>query len=102
PGVQQGQQTGQQTGQTSAPAQVQPAQTTQQTKPSTSTKPPKPAPGSKTPGVWYKIRWGDTLWDLSIAFYRTPWKYMKIYNANRKLIKHPDKIISGTWIYVPK
>ena len=102
PGVQQGQQTGQQTGQTSAPAQVQPAQTTQQTKPSTSTKPPKPAPGSKTPGVWYKIRWGDTLWDLSIAFYRIPWKYMKIYNANRKLIKHPDKIISGTWIYVPK
>ncbi len=111
PGVQQGQGS-QPTGSTTTPAQTQPtqtqpavtqpAQTTQQAKPSASTKPPKPVPGSKKPGVWYKIRWGDTLWDLSIAFYRTPWKYMKIYNANKKLIKHPDKIISGTWIYVPK
>lgn len=83
----------------SSSVQTQPAAV--QPKP-VSTKPAKPAPGSKTPGVWYKIRWGDTLWDLSIAFYRTPWKYMKIYNANRKLIKHPDKIIAGTWIYVPK
>ena len=108
----QGQQGNQQAGSTGTSAQTQPpqtqpvvtkpAQTTQQAKPSASSKPPKPAPGSKKPGVWYKIRWGDTLWDLSIAFYRTPWKYMKIYNANRKLIKHPDKIISGTWIYVPK
>ncbi len=61
----------------------------------------KPTPAPRKPGVWYKIKWGDTLWDLSIAYYRTPWKYGKIYRAN-KIIKHPDKIISTTWIYIPK
>ncbi len=61
----------------------------------------KPTPEPRKPGVWYKIKWGDTLWDLSIAYYRTPWKYGKIYRAN-KIIRHPDKIISTTWIYIPK
>jgi len=62
-----------------------------------------PAPAAATPakkaGTWYKIRWGDTLWDLSIAYYRTPWLYPTIAKANK--IKNPDLIISATWIYIP-
>jgi LysM repeat protein len=60
--------------------------------------PAKTAPAKKT-GTWYKIRWGDTLWDLSIAYYRTPWLYKTIAKANK--IRNPDLIISGTWIFIP-
>jgi hypothetical protein len=60
--------------------------------------PAKQAPAKKT-GTWYKIRWGDTLWDISIAYYRTPWLYKTIAKANK--IRNPDLIISGTWIFIP-
>ncbi len=60
--------------------------------------PAKPAEPAKK-GTWYKIRWGDTLWDLSIAYYRTPWLYRTIATANK--IRNPDRIISGTWIFIP-
>lgn len=71
-----------------APAQTAPPAT-----------PPVPAGTAKAPGVWYKVRWGDTLWDLSIAYYRTPWLYGNIAKANK--LANPDLIISGTWIYIP-
>ena len=64
-------------------------------KPATATKAPV-----RKPGTWYKIRWGDTLWDLSIAYYRTPWLYGTIARANK--IRNPDLIISGHWIYIPR
>lgn len=49
--------------------------------------------------VQYKIKWGDTLWDISNAYYKTPWLYPKIASYNG--IKNPDFIISGTWITIP-
>lgn len=51
-------------------------------------------------GVWYTIRWGDTLWDISQSFYRTPWLYKKI--AARNNIKNPDLIFAGTKIFIPE
>lgn len=54
---------------------------------------------AKQGGINHKIRWGDTLWDISIAYYRTPWLYGTIARANN--IKNPDLIISGTTIYIP-
>jgi len=51
-------------------------------------------------GVAYQIRWGDTLWDLSMSFYRTPWLYGKIAKANN--IKNPDLIYAQTQIYIPE
>lgn len=61
---------------------------------------PAPAPkAEKKPDVKYHIRWGDTLWDLSDSYYKTPWKYQKIANYNH--IKNPDLIISGTDILIP-
>lgn len=76
-----------------APAPVAPAPTTPPASP------PAATGAGKAPGVWYKVRWGDTLWDLSIAYYRTPWFYENIAKANR--LANPDLIISGTWIYIP-
>ena len=67
---------------------------------------PKPAPVQekkpevkKTADVKYHIRWGDTLWDISESYYKTPWKYPKIADYNN--IKNPDLIISGKDILIP-
>jgi hypothetical protein len=50
-------------------------------------------------GVAYNIRWGDTLWDISEAYYRNPWLYSRIARFNG--IRNPDRIISGTTIKIP-
>jgi hypothetical protein len=50
-------------------------------------------------GAAYTIRWGDTLWDISDAFYRNPWLYRRIAQFNN--IRNPDRIISGTTIRIP-
>ena len=60
---------------------------------------PPPAPETKPAGVTYKIKWGDTLWDLADTYYKNPWRYKKIANYNN--IKNPDYIISGTVITIP-
>jgi hypothetical protein len=69
------------------------------------TRPEPPVASYKVPatiprgGVPYKIRWGDTLWDISEAFYRNPWLYTRIARFNQ--IRNPDLIISGRTIRVP-
>ena len=50
-------------------------------------------------GVAYRVRWGDTLWDIAEAFCRNPWLYPRIAQFNN--IRNPDLIISGTTIRVP-
>jgi hypothetical protein len=45
-------------------------------------------------GVVYRIQWGDTLWDISAAFYRNPWLYQRIAKDNK--IRNPDFIIAGS------
>jgi nucleoid-associated protein YgaU len=50
-------------------------------------------------GVSYKIKWGDTLWDIADTYYKNPWKYKKIASYNG--IRNPDHIISGTVITIP-
>ena len=60
---------------------------------------PPPAPETKPAGVTYKIKWGDTLWDIADTYYKNPWRYKKIANYNN--IKNPDYIISGTVITIP-
>ncbi|MCL2319998.1 MAG: Hsp70 family protein [Treponema sp.] len=75
-------------------------------KPQVSRKRPTPPVASyKVPsvipkeGAPYKIRWGDTLWDIACAFYRNPWLYPRIARFNN--IRNPDLIISGTTIRIP-
>jgi nucleoid-associated protein YgaU len=63
-------------------------------------RPPAPVMSYKVPaviprnGVVYQIQWGDTLWDISAAFYRNPWLYPRIARDNR--IRNPDLIIAGS------
>ena len=63
-------------------------------------RPPAPVMSYKVPaviprnGVVYQIQWGDTLWDISAAFYRNPWLYRQIAADNK--IRNPDHIIAGS------
>ncbi|MCR5289513.1 MAG: LysM peptidoglycan-binding domain-containing protein [Treponema sp.] len=59
---------------------------------------PKPKQTEQA-NIRYKIKWGDTLWDISEAYYKNPWKYTNIAKYNH--IKNPDYIISGTYITIP-
>lgn len=60
---------------------------------------PPVAETQKAKDVKYRIRWGDTLWDIADAYYKNPWRYPKIARYNK--IKNPDKIIAGTDIFIP-
>lgn len=50
--------------------------------------------------ITYKIKWGDTLWDIADTYYKNPWKYKIIAKYNG--IRNPDHIISGTYIEIPE
>jgi LysM repeat protein len=55
---------------------------------------------SSTGAVTYRIKQGDTLWDISSTYYRNPWLYPKLANANS--IRNPDLIFAGTRITIPE
>ena len=60
---------------------------------------PEPKEEAVPEDIIYRIKWGDTLWDLADSYYQNPWLYKKIAKANN--IKNPDVIISGTDIVIP-
>ena len=51
--------------------------------------------------VIYTVRKGDTLWAISKAHYGEGSKYMAIFEANRPMLKHPDKIYPGQALRIP-
>jgi hypothetical protein len=66
---------------------------------------PAPTPSAEgteagSEGVWYRIKWGDTLWDLAATYYRNPWLYPRLAKANK--IPNPDLIIAGRRLFIPK
>jgi hypothetical protein len=56
--------------------------------------------GQTAGGLWYEIKWGDTLWDIAATYYRNPWLYPKIARENR--ITNPDLIFAGTRLFIPQ
>jgi LysM repeat protein len=61
--------------------------------------PVQPEPSVEAKATRYKIKWGDTLWDISTAYYKTPWLYTQIAKYNK--IRNPNLIISGTYLEIP-
>jgi len=59
-----------------------------------------PAQAAESEGIWYRIVWGDTLWDLAGTYYRNPWLYPRLAKANK--IPNPDLIIAGHRLFIPK
>jgi hypothetical protein len=69
------------------------------------TRPPAPVSSYRVPaviprnGIVYQIQWGDTLWEISEAFYRNPWLYTEIARHNN--IRNPNHIIAGSNVRIP-
>lgn len=62
-----------------------------------------PAGGAAAAGSveYYVIQKGDTLSALAKRFYGDGNLYPKLFEANREVIKHPDKIFVGQKIRIP-
>jgi nucleoid-associated protein YgaU len=50
---------------------------------------------------FYTIVSGDTLSKVSKQFYGDANQYMKIFEANKPMLKHPDKIFPGQVLRIP-
>ena len=62
-------------------------------------KPKKEEPVEKS--EFYEIVSGDTLGGIAKKYYGSAGKYMKIFEANRDIIKDPNKIYPGQKIKIP-
>ena len=51
---------------------------------------------------FYTIKSGDSLSKIAKQYYGDAMKYTMLFEANREVIKHPDKIYPGQQIRVPK
>ena len=51
---------------------------------------------------FYTVRSGDTLSKISKEFYGNANQYMKIFEANKPMLKDPDKIYPGQVLRVPR
>lgn len=56
-----------------------------------------PEPESK----WHTVVSGDNLSKIAKAFYGDPNKYPAIFEANKPMLKHPDKIYPGQMLRIP-
>jgi nucleoid-associated protein YgaU len=50
---------------------------------------------------YYIIKSGDTLSKIAKQYYGDANQYSRIFEANREVIKHPDKIFPGQKIRIP-
>jgi nucleoid-associated protein YgaU len=57
----------------------------------------QPAPEAK----FYTVAKGDNLSKISKQFYGDANKYQKIFEANKPMLKHPDKIFPGQVLRIP-
>jgi LysM repeat protein len=50
---------------------------------------------------YYTVVKGDTLSKVSKQYYDDPNQYMKIFDANKPMLSHPDKIYPGQVLRIP-
>jgi hypothetical protein len=63
---------------------------------------PSPTTSTPTPGAWYLVRPGDTLYSLAQKAYGRGDEWPRIYEANRGRIgDNPNLIIPGTPLWIP-
>jgi nucleoid-associated protein YgaU len=56
---------------------------------------------SEPPAQYYTVVSGDTLSKISEQHYGDPNQYMKIFEANKPMLTHPDKIYPGQVLRIP-
>jgi nucleoid-associated protein YgaU len=55
----------------------------------------------ETENTLYTIQQGDTLQKISMKFYNTTKKWKKLYEANKDVLKSPNKVYPGKTIKIP-
>lgn len=50
---------------------------------------------------WYTVVKGDNLSKISKQYYGSPNEYMRIFEANKPMLSHPDKIYPGQMLRIP-
>ena len=50
---------------------------------------------------YHTVAKGDTLWAISEKFYGKGTEYQKIFEANKPMLSHPDKIYPGQVLRIP-
>ena len=63
--------------------------------------PPKETAAGKPSSRTYVVQTGDTLASISRKFYKSPARWKKILNANRKSIDDPEKLRIGQRLIIP-
>ena len=58
-------------------------------------------PKDEKPARTYVVESGDSLWAIAEKMYGSGGKYMKIFEANTKLLESPDKIFPGQELVIP-
>lgn len=53
------------------------------------------------PSGIYVVKEGDTLWKIAEASYGSGARFEEIFEANKPLLKHPDKIYPGQRLRIP-
>lgn len=53
------------------------------------------------PSEFHTVVSGDTLWAISKRYYNKGSRYKEIFEANRPMLKHPDKIYVGQVLRIP-
>lgn len=59
------------------------------------------APAAKDP-VFHTVAKGDTLWKIAADHYGNGSKYPAIFEANKPMLTHPDKIYPGQVLRIPE
>ncbi len=63
--------------------------------------PPAAAGAGFSVGKTHTVIGGDTLWDLSSKYYKDPYRWGKIYNANLGTVNNPDLIYPKEELVIP-
>ncbi|MES2889909.1 MAG: LysM domain-containing protein [Pseudomonadota bacterium] len=50
----------------------------------------------------YRIKRGDTLWDISRLFLKSPWRWPELWGMNMDQIRNPHLIYPGQMLYLEK